>query len=155
MGIEIERKFLVKSDSWRSDVESQSYLMQGYLSDTENATVRVRIQGTDALLTIKGPTSGISRAEYEYPIPVEDARAMLREIAAYPPIEKTRYKVRSADHLWDLDVFEGENAGLVLAEVELGSEEEELALPAWAGEEVSDDPRYYNVNLARHPYRNW
>jgi len=155
MGVEIERKFLVKDDSWRSDVESQAHLMQGYLADGDKATVRVRITDDAACLTIKGPTVGIRRSEYEYPIPLADARAMLRDFAVYPSIDKTRYRVRSSRHLWELDLFAGENAGLVLAELELDSEHEPFELPPWAGGDVSDDPRYYNVNLARHPYKHW
>jgi len=155
MGVEIERKFLVKDDSWRSDIESQARLMQGYLADGDKGTVRVRVKGDVAYLTIKGPTAGITRSEYEYPIPVADAQAMLRELAVYPTIDKTRYWVRSGKHLWELDVFAGENAGLMMAELELGSEQEAFELPAWAGEEVSGDPRYYNVNLARNPYLSW
>jgi len=154
MGMEIERKFLVKDDSWHSDVESQAHLMQGYLADGDKATVRVRVTDDAACLTIKGPTVGIRRGEYEYPIPLANAQAMLRELTVYPAINKTRYQVRSGGRLWELDLFAGENEGLVLAELELGSEDESFELPAWAGEEVSGDPRYYNVNLARNPYKH-
>jgi len=155
MGVEIERKFLVNDDSWRSDVESQAHLMQGYLADGDKATVRIRVTDDTACLTIKGPTAGIRRSEYEYPIPLTDARAMLRDFAVYPIIDKTRYQVRSGGHLWELDLFAGENTGLVLAELELDFEHEPFELPPWAGEDVSDDSRYYNVNLARNPYRHW
>jgi len=155
MGVEIERKFLVKDDSWRSAVESEAHLVQGYLADGDTATVRVRITDDAAYLTIKGPTIGVRRSEYEYPIPLQDARIMLRELAVYPAIDKTRYQVRVGSHLWELDLFAGENAGLVLAELELGCEDEPFELPAWAGEDVSDDLRYYNVNLAWNPYRQW
>jgi adenylate cyclase len=153
MATEIERKFLVVNDGWRDAVESESHIMQGYLAENPNATVRVRLAGERAFLTIKGRMQGISRSEYEYAIPAEDAAAMLSSLAVSPPIDKVRYKVRHGDHLWDLDVFAGENAGLVMAEVELGSEDESFAVPDWAGREVSGDKRYYNVNLARHPYR--
>jgi len=155
MGTEIERKFLVKSESWRGRVESSVDIIQGYVANNANATVRVRVKGERAFLTIKGAGNGIRRSEFEYPIPVEDARAMLRELAVSPAVEKVRHRVREGDHVWDLDVFAGENAGLVMAEVELASEDEVFALPDWAGEEVSGDPRYYNVNLARHPFRHW
>ncbi|MCG6862883.1 MAG: CYTH domain-containing protein [Chromatiaceae bacterium] len=155
MGVEIERKFLVKNDSWRSNVESEARVVQGYLASDAHLTIRVRLKGEAAFLTIKGATSGITRSEYEYPIPVGDAEAMLRELAPSPAIEKTRYKLRCGNHLWELDVFAGENAGLVMAEVELGSEQEVFAMPEWAGEEVSDDRRYYNANLAKNPYRRW
>lgn len=155
MALEIERKFMVKKESWRDDVESQIHIMQGYLASDDNATVRVRVKGDAAYLTIKGPTKGISRSEYEYPIPVEDAEAMLRELALFPAIEKVRYNVRSGKHLWELDLFAGENEGLVVAELELASEDEVFEIPEWAGEEVSGDPRYYNASLAQHPYKNW
>lgn len=156
MGVEIERKFLVKNDSWRSHVESEAHLIQGYLADDTETTIRVRVMGDDAAyLTIKGPTTGVRRSEYEYRIPVADARAMLEELAVYPIIDKTRYRVRCGDRLWELDLFAGENAGLVIAELELGSEHETFELPEWAGEEVSSDPRYYNASLARNPYQKW
>ncbi len=155
MGIEIERKFLVKDDSWRSSVEGETPILQGYLSQGAKATVRVRIRGESAYLTIKGATASLSRAEFEYPIPVADAERMLREMALSPLIEKVRYRVRCGDHVWDLDVFDGENSGLVMAELELEAEEADFELPDWAGEEVSGDPRYYNVNLAERPFSRW
>jgi adenylate cyclase len=155
MATEIERKFLVTGDSWRGAVESQQHVMQGYLANGENATVRVRVKGDAAYLTIKGMMTGISRAEYEYQIPVADAQAMLKDLAVSPAIDKTRYLVRCGAHVWELDVFAGDNAGLVMAELELASEDESFQLPEWAGEEVSDDLRYYNVNLSRHPYKRW
>ena len=155
MGIEIERKFLVKNDAWRAGVDSQVHIMQGYIANNAGLTVRVRIKGAGAFLTIKGSTQGISRAEYEYAIPVEDAETMLRELAISPPIDKVRHKIPVGEHVWELDVFAGENEGLVMAEVELASEDEVFDMPAWAGEEVSADQRYYNVNLARNPYKHW
>jgi len=155
MAVEIERKFLVRGKSWRSAVESQARVLQGYLASDAKVTVRVRVTGAAAYLTIKGATSGISRSEYEYRIPVEDAQAMLRDLALYPPIDKMRYRVRFGDHLWDLDLFAGENEGLAMAEVELGSEDEIFEVPEWAGDEVTGDPRYYNANLARHPFKRW
>jgi len=155
MAVEIERKYLVKNDSWRESVEAQAHIMQGYLANDDNASVRVRVKGDAAYLTIKGATSGISRSEYEYQIPVEDAETMLRELAIFPAIDKVRYSVRSGKHLWDLDLFSGENEGLVMAEVELASEDEDFQMPDWAGEEVSGDTRYYNVNLASNPYKSW
>lgn len=155
MPTEIERKFLVIGDSWREAVESQSRLMQGYLTGDQKATVRVRIKDDSAMLTIKGPSRGISRAEFEYSIPRDDAEEMLRELAVSAPVDKTRYRVRCGAHVWDLDVFAGENAGLVMAEVELADETEPFDMPDWAGEEVSGDPRYYNSNLARNPFKHW
>ena len=155
MAVEIERKYLVKNDSWRDGVEAQARIMQGYLANDDNASVRVRVKGDAAFLTIKGATSGISRSEYEYRIPVEDAESMLQELAIFPAIDKVRYSVRVGGHLWDLDLFSGENEGLVMAEVELGAEDEDFQVPDWAGEEVSGDSRYYNVNLAQMPYKSW
>jgi len=155
MALEIERKFLVTNESWRSGVESEARILQGYLASGDNATVRVRVKGDAAYLTVKGASSGISRMEYEYPIPFEDAQAMLRDLALFPVVDKIRYRVRAGSHLWDLDLFAGENQGLVMAEVELSSEDEPFDRPGWAGEEVTADGRYYNVNLARHPYRHW
>ena len=153
MAVEIERKFLVCNDTWRADLVSETRLLQGYLTQGPGPTVRVRISGELAYLTLKGATNGVSRLEFEYPIPVADARTLLRELAVSPLIEKTRYRVRSGADVWDLDVFAGENAGLVLAEIELPSEDAPFERPDWLGEEVSDDPRYFNASLARHPFQ--
>ncbi len=155
MAVEIERKFLVENDLWRAHVVSSSELKQAYISNQINATVRVRISGDKAFLTIKGPTSGISRDEFEYAIPVDDAKLMLDLRHAGVVIEKTRHKVRCGEHIWDLDIFYGENEGLRLAEVELKSETEEFQLPEWAGAEVTGDCRYANSRLAEEPYCNW
>lgn len=155
MALEIERKYLVKNDSWRDLVESQAHIMQGYLANNDNAVVRVRVKGDAAYITVKGAAEGISRSEYEYRIPVEDGTAMLRDLAVLPVIDKVRHNVRSGGHLWELDIFAGENQGLVMAEVELQADDEVFEMPEWAGEEVSEDPRYYNVNLALHPYKSW
>ncbi len=155
MALEIERKFLVTGDSWRDAVELETRMLQGYLANNQNATVRVRVAGDQAFLTVKGMMRGASRSEYEYPIPPADAQAMLAELSVSPPVDKVRHQVRCGEHLWDLDVFAGENAGLVLAEVELEREDEPFEMPDWAGREVTGELRYYNVNLARHPYRHW
>jgi adenylate cyclase len=155
MGLEIERKFLVKNASWRDSVEDREPILQGYLAEAGRATVRVRAKGDRGFLTIKGKTTGVTRSEYEYEIPIEDARAMLETLSCLPVIDKVRHRVRCGARLWEVDVFAGENAGLVLAEIELASEEEPFELPDWAGAEVSDDPRYYNSNLARHPFCRW
>jgi adenylate cyclase len=155
MATEIERKFLVDGDGWRNAVESETHIMQGYLADGGNATVRVRVAGDAAYLTIKGKMQGISRSEFEYPIPPDDATVMLAELAVSTPIDKRRYKVRHGAHVWELDVFAGENTGLLLAEVELGREDEPFEMPDWVGREVTADKRYYNVNLAQNPYRRW
>lgn len=155
MAVEIERKFLVAGDGWRDRVEGETRLVQGYLNEDARTTVRVRIRGETAWLTLKGATQGISRLEFEYPIPVADAETLLRELAVSPLIEKTRYRVRHGGHLWELDVFADANAGLMLAELELTTVDEAFERPDWLGAEVSDDPRYFNANLARHPYRDW
>ena len=155
MAVEIERKFLVKNEEWRDSVESSKHIMQGYLATNANATVRVRVKGEQAFLTIKGASQGISRSEYEYPIPVADAELMLRDLPVSPVIDKVRHDVRCGAHLWELDVFAGANQGLVMAEVELATEDETFELPSWAGDEVTAEPRYYNVNLARNPYSRW
>jgi adenylate cyclase len=155
MATEIERKFRVKNDAWREQMESAERISQGYLAADATVTVRVRLRGDRAYLTVKGRTQGISRSEFEYRIPVADAEAMLRGLAPLPPVEKVRHLVRVGVHLWELDVFEGANAGLAMAEIELAAEDEPFVLPDWAGEEVTADPRYYNAYLARHPFTRW
>jgi adenylate cyclase len=155
MALEIERKFLVVGETWRDQVESSTHIMQGYIASSPEVTVRVRVKGDKGFLTIKGISDGIRRHEFEYPIPVEDAEMMLRELAVLPPIDKVRHDLRVGEHLWELDVFAGENEGLVMAEIELSAPDEPFLMPAWAGEEVSEDLRYYNVQLAKHPYRRW
>lgn len=154
MGREIERKFLVRGDSWRSLAEGTCY-RQGYLNSARQRTVRIRTAGNRAYLTIKGPTAGAARPEYEYEIPLADGEAMLAELAEKPIIEKKRYRIPFGGLTWEIDEFFGENAGLLVAEVELGSEGEVFSKPEWAGEEVTADPRYFNANLLKHPYRTW
>lgn len=155
MGIEIERKFLLKNDHWRDPADAGTAYQQAYLIGSKTASVRVRIEGEQAYLNIKGATLGITRQEYEYPIPMDDARELLDGLCQQPSIEKTRYHVIHAKHEWEIDVFKGDNAGLVVAEIELANETEAFARPDWLGEEVSDDPRYYNVSLVKNPYKNW
>ena len=155
MGVEVERKFLVVDDSWRAEVIKATRIVQGYLARTGRVTLRVRIKGEAGFVTIKGETRGISRSEFEYPIPVDDARAMLDDLADGPVVDKVRHLVPVGGHTWEVDVFEGANAPLVMAEVELGDPDEPFELPAWAGQDVSDDARYYNVNLAQAPYSTW
>jgi adenylate cyclase len=155
MGVEIERKFLVKNELWREHVVAESKLVQGYLARGENATVRVRTAGSSAYLNIKGATAGIRRTEFEYEIPLADAEEILQQLVLQPYIEKTRFRVRCGDHIWDLDLFAGDNSGLVLAEIELESEQEQFEMPPWAGDEVSGDSRYYNANLAQLPFNRW
>ena len=154
MAQEIERKFLLASDKWRSGAEGRQY-RQGYLSTDKARTVRVRIVGERGLLTIKGLTRGISRLEFEYDIPLEDATRLLDELCHRPLIEKTRYVVTHGGLTWEIDEFHGDNAGLIVAEVELASEDQEIKLPEWVGAEVSGDARYYNSNLAQHPFSKW
>lgn len=155
MGVEIERKFLVVNDSWRGAVRRAVPIMQGYLARTDRATVRVRVMGDQGYITVKGNTAGVTRSEYEYRIPAADARAMLTDLAAGPVIDKVRHMVDAAGREWVIDVFAGENEGLVLAEIELPAEDTEFEKPGWAGAEVSHDARYFNVNLAERPFRSW
>lgn len=154
MGVEIERKFLVRGDAWRVGAVGESY-RQGYLSTDPARTVRVRVAGNRAYLTVKGKGEGLVRAEFEYPIPVDDALALLDGVCLRPLVEKVRYRLEHGGRTWEVDEFEGENRGLLLAEVELPGPEEALDLPPWAGEEVTNDPRYYNANLVRRPFRKW
>lgn len=156
MGVEIERKFLVANDAWREGAERAfAYYRQGYLAYGEKAVVRVRIGGDDeAWICVKERRIGVSRGEYEYPIPANDARQLLG-LAAGTVIEKRRHLVPHAEHRWEVDEFLGANAGLVLAEIELASEDEAFERPSWLGEEVSADPRYYNAALALNPWREW
>jgi CYTH domain-containing protein len=151
---EIERKFLVDTALWRAEADGTLY-RQGYLSSVKERVVRVRIAGDRGFLTIKGITTGVSRLEFEYPIPLADATVMLDGLCERPLIEKTRHREVFGGRTWEIDVFHGDNDGLVLAEVELAEPEDEVELPPWAGAEVSSDPRYFNNNLAANPYRNW
>lgn len=152
MGIEIERKFLVVGSQWQE--APFTYLCQGYLSRDKQRTVRVRIAAETATLTIKGPTRGASRAEFEYEIPLEDARAMLH-LCDGPLVEKRRYLVPVESFVWEVDEFLGDNAGLVIAEIELESENQDFPRPAWVGAEVTHDSRYFNSYLSLHPFRTW
>jgi len=154
MPVEIERKFLVAGDIWRGRGPGTHY-RQGYLSVEPGRTVRVRLSDDSAWLTIKGSSAGMARAEYEYPIPVAEAAELLDTLCIHPLIEKVRYRIEHAGHTWEVDEFSGDNAGLVLAEVELMAADEAVELPDWVGREVTDDPRYYNASLQVHPYREW
>jgi adenylate cyclase len=155
MGIEIERKFLLLDDSWRTYVNGQTKIVQGYLASTESSSIRVRMQGGVANLNIKSMTIGVSRAEFEYPIPVADAEDMLANLCKRPTIEKTRHYIKQDTHTWEIDVFEGDNLGLIVAEIELTEINEEFKRPAWLGKEVSGDERYYNVSLVKYPFKDW
>lgn len=154
MAAEIERKFLVRDRNCIAGVSGQ-LLVQGYLAKNARVTVRVRIGGEQAWLTIKSPTQGISREELEYPMPLADAEYCLAQLCDGPSIRKCRYRVPFAGHVWEVDVFEGDNAGLVLAEIELAREDEPFERPPWVGEDVSRDARYFNSQLAAHPYTAW
>jgi len=151
---EIERKFLVTGDAWRIGAVSSPF-RQGYLSTVKERTVRVRVVGDQGSLTIKGITVGAARTEFEYSIPAADAEAMLDELCEQPIIDKTRHVVEHAGNVWEIDEFAGVNQGLVVAEVELDDPDQEVDLPAWIGDEVTDDPRYFNANLIAHPYTEW
>ena len=154
MAQEIERKFRVANDDWRAMASSSSFLKQGYLSSSAEATVRVRLEDNLGTLTIKSKTKGITRNEFEYAIPAQEAKELLM-LCSGPLIEKTRYRIPQENHTWEIDVFEGDNDGLIIAEIELTSEDDYFVKPQWLGEEVSGDSRYYNSNLATHPYVNW
>ncbi|NOY67027.1 MAG: CYTH domain-containing protein [Gammaproteobacteria bacterium] len=155
MAIEIERKFLLKDDSWRRFSEPGTDFCQGYLCDSGPGSVRIRIEGNQANINIKSATLDMQRLEYEYSIPIEDAREMLDQLCIKPLIEKKRYHVNACRKLWEIDVFEGDNKGLIVAEVELESRDEFIEMPEWVGEEVTEDTRYYNVCLVKHPYKDW
>jgi adenylate cyclase len=154
MGKEIERKFLVKGDSWRGLAEGKHY-RQGYLSTVKERTVRVRTAGDRGYITVKGISTGASRSEYEYEIPTADANEMLDTLCERPLIEKTRYRVPQDGLVWEIDEFKGDNRGLITAEVELQDEKQSVKLPDWIDKEVSDDPRYFNANLVAKPFTTW
>ena len=154
MGKEIERKFLVKDNTWRGQDSGKRY-RQGYLSTVKERTVRVRIAGDKGFLTVKGITVGASRSEYEYEIPMTDANEMLDRLCERPLIEKTRYRISHTGLVWEVDEFEGENRGLITAEVELKDELQSVTLPGWIGKEVTGDPRYFNANLVAKPFTTW
>ena len=161
MGIEIERKFLLANDAWRVGVHRTIDMAQGYLNDAEsvnrglqNTSVRVRIEGVDARLNIKSRELGASRQEFDYPIPLDDARALIA-LCVGGVVEKRRHLVEHGAHLWEIDEFLGDNAGLVVAEVELESADQPFDKPDWAGAEVTDSVRYYNLALASRPYGQW
>ena len=153
MGVEIERKFLVKNASWRDDADAGVLCRQGYLVASPKLTVRVRLMGDHGFLTIKRAIKGIRRSEYEYPIPLEEAEELLNSCSFR--VEKRRYRIEVEQHLWEVDVFSGANKGLVLAEVELTYEEESFMRPSWLGDEVSTDARYSNARLAQEAFLSW
>ena len=154
MGEEIERKFLVVGEDWRQEATGTLY-RQGFLSTEPERTVRVRVAGDRGWITIKGRTAGARRAEFEYEIPAADAQKMMETLCRHPLIEKVRYMVRTGGRVWEVDVFRGANAGLVVAEIELEAEDEAFEKPSWIGDEVTEDPRYFNSSLVEHPYSAW
>lgn len=161
MGIEIERKFTVTGDAWRAAVDESVRMAQGYLNDhaavaagTQQVSVRVRIAGGRAFLNIKSREAGPSRQEFEYEVPVADAEALLK-LCVGGLIDKTRHHVRVDGWLFEVDEFAGDNAGLVVAEIELPAADAPFPRPAWLGTEVTDQPRYYNLALAARPYAQW
>jgi adenylate cyclase len=153
MGVEIERKFLVRDDSWRKEADAGEAMRQGYLCSDAVRTVRVRVGDAGTFLTIKGKGSGLSRAEFEYAIPEAEGVQLLALCDQL--VEKVRYRVPHAGLVWEVDVFAGANQGLVLAELELESEDQPFSAPAWVGGEVSGDRRYFNAYLSRHPFSGW
>ncbi len=154
MGVEIERKFLVLNEDFKQQGQG-TFLRQGYICSEPGRIVRVRIEADHAMLTIKGMSSGISCGEWEYPIPLADAQVLLNTVCQQPLIEKIRYRIPMNGLTWEVDEFFGDNQGLIVAEVELESEQQEFEHPAWLGEEVSQDRRYANANLLKHPYKAW
>lgn len=155
MGKEIERKFLIKSGGWRQHASEGICYRQGYLANNDKCSIRVRMGGNQAFLNLKSATLTVTRTEFDYAIPLKDAEVLLEHFCPRPHIEKIRYTVQFAGYTWEIDVFEGENKGLIIAEIELRDVNESFERPDWLGEEVSDDPRYYNVCLAKHPFKDW
>ncbi len=154
MGKEIERKFLVDTAAWMPQ-GAGVHFKQGYLNSQKERVVRVRIEGEQAKLTIKGISVGMTRSEFEYAIPLDDAAVLLDQLCEQPLIDKHRHKEVHGGKLWEVDVFHGDNEGLVVAEIELGAEDEPFEQPAWAVREVSSDPRYFNSNLLKNPFKRW
>ena len=154
MGKEVERKYLVKPGAW-TPRDAGKHFKQGYLNSQKERVVRVRIEGDAAKLTIKGITTGVSRSEFEYPLPLADAEILLDQLCEQPLIDQHRHVEEHHGLTWEIDVFHGDNEGLVVAEVELPDASVSPTLPPWAGEEVSSDPRYFNSNLLKNPFRNW
>jgi len=154
VGQEIERKFLVRGEAWKT-LGVGTRMRQGYLSTDPERVVRVRVDGEAATLTIKGRSVGATRGEWEYPIPLLDAEEMLTQLCLRPLVEKIRYRITQHEMLWEVDEFLGDNAGLVVAEIELTAEDQAFIKPQWVAEEVTHDARYYNANLLRHPYSAW
>jgi len=154
MGKEIERKFIVKKDIYKKLCTGKLY-KQGYLNSNPDRTIRVRLVGNKGFLTLKNKGNGLTRDEFEYEIPFEDAEEILENMCKKPLIEKTRYIYTYMEHTWEIDEFHGDNEGLVIAELELTSEDERFNMPDWIGEEVTFDYKYTNSNLINKPYKHW
>ena len=155
MAKEIEKKFLLKTTQWRESIQQSRQFIQGYLIGSNKASVRVRLEGERAFINIKSATLDVTRDEYEYEIPPADAKEMLKNLCEKPLIEKIRHNVLHDGKKWEIDEFQQENAGLIVAEIELSAVDEKFPMPDWAGQEVSDDARYYNVCLVKQPYSSW
>lgn len=155
MGIEIERKFLLKDDSWQKEAKDLLVLRQGYIKNSVEKVVRIRTSNKRGFITVKGKTENLSRLEYEYEIPFSDAEEMLDSLCEKPLIEKKRFLIHHRGFNWSVDKFLGLNLGLVVAEIELETEEQPFELPPWTGQEVTWDPRYFNSNLIENPYSTW
>lgn len=155
MAIEIERKFLVDKEKWEQlEKPTPKHLRQGYIFSDESKTIRVRVADDLGYITIKGSTTGMSRSEFEYSIPANEGKELLDSFAV-SELEKYRYNINYAGKLWEVDVFLGDNQGLMVAEIELESEDEQFELPQWVTTEVTGDKRYYNSKLSTHPFKNW
>ncbi|MDD1621071.1 MAG: CYTH domain-containing protein [Methylococcaceae bacterium] len=155
MALEVEHKFLLVSDAWRDEIKHSVHYKQGYLSSSPMSSVRVRISDSHAWLNIKSATIGCYRQEFEYEIPLADANAILDELCHKPLVEKIRHFVYRDQHVWEIDEFMGDNAGLIVAEIELSQIGESFEKPVWLGREVTDDLRYYNNNLTKNPFKDW
>ncbi len=155
MAVEIEKKYLVINDLWKKVNPRAHRCKQGYIMADPSCSIRVRLTDERAFLAIKKQKKGLARWEFEYEIPMSDAEEMLNNLCTSPLIEKARYLVPFAGHIWEIDVFAGQNKGLVVAEVELQQENEIIQIPAWLGPEVTNDPRYLNINLVKHPFSSW
>ena len=155
MAIEIERKFLVANNTWRTAVQRSVLMRQGYLAGSAECSIRIRLSDEQAHLNIKSATLGIQRTELEYLVPRADAELMLASLCGTRTLEKTRHFVMHQAHLWEIDEFHGANAGLIVAELELDADDEVFSRPSWLDAEVSDDPRYYNSCLVEQPFKDW
>ncbi len=154
MGVEIERKFLLKNSDWKKQVDTVIHIQQGYLCSDKEKTVRIRVSGKRAWITIKGESIGMSRAEFEYDIPFEEGSSLIG-LCEKPIIDKKRYIIKTNEVIWEIDEFAGLNSGLTIAEVELENEEKTFDLPEWLGKEVTGDPKYYNSSLIKNPFTKW